>query len=541
MMSAFSRPGRPAVNNHPTMEAAPMHMRRTLLAVTALALGLLLAGEPALAQKKTLVVALNQDPDILDPTPSRTYVGRIIFEQMCEKLYEIDENLRIHPQLAADLPTVTEGGRTVTIKLRPGVKFNDGTPMNAEAVRYSLDRHLNMKGSSRRSELESINSIDVVDPLTVRLRLKVPFSPLLAILADRAGMPVSPAVATKLGDKFGTAPVCVGPWQFVERVAQDRIVLERSPHYFDKGAAKFDKVIFRIIPDDNVRLANLRSGDIDMMHLVGPTDAANLRKEGKYEVSSVTGIGYSGLTINLHNKNGKPPQPPGDLGTPLANDPRVREALDLSIDRVALNQVAWDGQYTPGCTPISPVSPFADKSRKCPTRDVAKAKKLLAEAGLAGGYSFEMMIVNDPQQRRVAEVIQGMAKEAGFNISLKPSEFASALNENDAGKDQAFLIGWSGRVDPDANIFQFQTCGASLNTTQACDEGLDVILKRAREVSDVSQRISLYRQAVDKFAFGRRNILYLYHLNYIVAYPKSLKGYKAVPDGLIRLKGVSWQ
>jgi len=540
MMSAVLRLNLPAVN-HPTMEAAPMHIRRAALAVAALGLGLLLAAEPALAQKKTLVVALNQDPDILDPTLARTYVGRIIFEQMCEKLYEIDENLKIYPQLAADLPTVADGGKTVTIKLRPGVKFNDGTPMNAEAVRYSLDRHLNMKGSNRRSELESVNSIDVVDPLTVRLRLKVPFSPLLAILADRAGMPVSPAVATKLGDKFGTAPVCVGPWQFVERVSQDRIVLERSSHYFDKSVAKFDKVIFRIIPDDNVRLANLRSGDIDMMHLVGPTDAANLRKEGKYDVSSVTGIGYSGLTINLRNKNGKPPAPPGDLGTPLANDPRVREALDLSIDRVALNQVAWDGQYTPGCTPISPVSPFADKSRKCPTRDVAKAKKLLAEAGLANGYSFEMMIVNDPQQRRVAEVLQGMVKEAGFNVSLKPSEFASALNENDAGKDQAFLIGWSGRVDPDANIFQFQTCGASLNTTQSCDEGLDVILNRAREVSDVSQRISLYKQAIDKFAFARRNILYLYHLNYIVSYPKSLKGYKAVPDGLIRLKGVSWQ
>ena len=517
-----------------------MLMRRVLIAVTTLCLGFGLAAEPAQAQKKSLVVALNQDPDILDPTLARTYVGRIIFAQMCEKLYEIDENLRIFPQLAADLPTITDGGKTVTIKLRPGVKFNDGTPMTAESVRFSLDRHLNMKGSNRRSELESVNTIEVVDPLTVRLKLKTPFSPLAAILADRAGMPVSPAAANRLGEKFGTAPVCVGPWQFVERVPQDRIVLEKSPHYFDKGAAKFDRLVFRIIPDDNVRLANLRSGDIDMMHLVGPTDAANLRKDGKFDVSSVTGIGYSGLTINLRNKTGKT-KPPGDLGTPMANDPRVREALDLSIDRVALNQVAWDGQYTPGCTPISPVSPFFDKTRKCPARDVAKAKKLMADAGLSGGYSFEMMIVNDPQQRRVGEVLQGMAKDAGFNISLKPSEFASALKDNDDGKDQTFLIGWSGRVDPDANIHQFHTCGGSLNTTLACDEGVDAILNRAREVSDLTQRTSLYRQAVEKFAFGRRNVLYLYHLNYIVSYPKNLKGYKAVPDGLIRIKGASWQ
>ena len=514
-------------------------MNRGLWCAVGVLTGLMLSVAPAGAQKKALVVALNQDPDILDPTLSRTYVGRIIYAQMCEKLYEIDENLRIYPQLAAGMPTHSDGGRTVTIKLRSGVKFNDGTPMTAEAVRFSLDRHQNMKGSNRRSELDSVSSVEAVDPLTVRIRLKAPFAPLVAILADRAGMPVSPAQARKLDDKFGTAPVCVGPWQFVERVPQDRIVLEKAPHYFEPSQARFERIVFKIIADDNVRLANLRSGDIDMMHLVGPTEAASLKKEGRFEVSSVTGIGYSGLTINIRNKTGKT-GPPGDLGTPLANDPRIREALDLSIDREALNQVAWEGQYTVGCTPISPVSPFYDKGRTCPGRDLARAKKLLADAGLAGGYSFEMTIVNDPPQRRVGEVIQGMAKEAGFNITLRPSEFASALKDDDAGKLQAFLIGWSGRVDPDANIHQFHTCGGSLNTTLVCDESVDALLNKAREVSDLGQRTALYRDAIEKFTRGRRNILYLYHLNYIVAHPKNLKSYKAVPDGLIRIKGTSW-
>jgi peptide/nickel transport system substrate-binding protein len=509
---------------------------RVLLGVL---VSVLLAAGMAQAQKKTLVVALNQDPDILDPTLSRTYVGRIIYAQMCEKLYEIDANLRIFPQLAAELPSFADGGKTVTIKLRPGVKFNDGTPMNAEAVRFSLDRHLHMKGSNRRSEIDLINAIEVVDPLTVRLRLKAAFAPLVAALADRAGMPVSPTQANKLGEKFGTAPVCVGPWSFVERVPQDRIVLEKSPHYWDPGQARFDRLVFRIIADDNVRLANLRSGDIDFMQRVAPPDAVALKKEGRFEVANVTGIGYDGITINLHNKTGKA-QPPGNLGTPLANDPRVREALDLSIDREALNQVAWDGQYTPGCTPIAPISPFYDKAHKCPTRDVAKAKKLLADAGLASGYGFEMTIVNDPQQRRVGEVVQGMAKEAGFAITLRPAEFASALNEDDAGKLAAFLIGWSGRVDPDANIHQFQTCGGSLNTTRSCDETIDALLNKAREVTDTAQRAALYREAIDKFAGQRRNVIYLYHTNYIVAYPPNLKGYKAVPDGLIRIKGTSW-
>ena len=514
--------------------------RRAVWCLVGMLVAAMLPASAAHGQKKTLVVALDQDPDILDPTLSRTYVGRIVYAQMCEKLYDIDESLRIFPQLAADLPSFTDGGKTVTIKLRPGVKFNDGTPMNAEAVRFSLDRHQHMKGSNRRSEIDLITVIEVVDPLTVRLRLKAPFSPLVAALADRAGMPVSPAQASKLGEKFGTAPVCVGPWSFAERVPQDRIVLEKSSHYFDPGQARFDRLVFRIIADNNVRLANLRSGDIDFMQRVAPPDAVSLKKEGRFEVASVTGIGYDGVTINLHNKTGKT-QPPGNLGTPLANDPRVREALDLSIDREALNQVAWDGQYTPGCAPIAPISPFFDKSRKCPTRDVAKAKKLLADAGLSSGYSFEMTIVNDPQQRRVGEVIQGMVKEAGFNITLRPAEFASALNDDDAGKLQAFLIGWSGRVDPDANIHQFQTCGGSLNTTRSCDEGVDALLNKAREVTDQAQRTALYREAIDKFAGQRRNIIYLYHQNYIVAYPRSLTGYKAVPDGLIRIKGTSWQ
>ena len=494
---------------------------------------------PAAAQKKQLVVALNQDPDLLDPTLARTYVGRIIFAHMCEKLYEVDEQLRIVPQLAAELPSYADGGKTVTIKLRRGVKFNDGTPMDAEAVRASIERHRTLKGSTRASELNSVTAVEAPDPSTVRLRLKTAFSPLVAILADRAGMPISPAAVKKLDDKFGTAPVCVGPWTFTERVPQDRIVLDKSTHYVDPAAAKYDRLIFRIIPDDNVRLANLRSGDIDVMHLVGPTDAASLRKEGKFEVTSVTGVGYQGVTINLRNKNGKF-NAPGDLGTPMANDPRVREAFELAIDREALNQVVWDGQYTPGCTPISPVSPFFDKTRKCPGRDVARAKKLLAEAGHPNGLAVEMTIVNNPQQRREGEVIQGMVKEAGFNLSLKPSEFASALKDDDDGKHQLFQIGWSGRVDPDANIHQFHTCGGSLNQTLACDEAIDAPLNKAREVSDVAQRAALYREATEKF-LKRRNILYLYFQNYIVAHPKNLKGSKAVPDGLIRLKGTSWQ
>src|SRR5438093_8813288 len=120
---------------------------RTTLCLVLSALLLALWPGAAHAQKKTLVVALNQDPDVLDPTLARTYVGRIVFSHICEKLYEIDEKLQIHPELAAEMPKYADGGRTMTIKLRSGVKFNDGTPMTAESVKFSLDRHISLKGS----------------------------------------------------------------------------------------------------------------------------------------------------------------------------------------------------------------------------------------------------------------------------------------------------------------------------------------------------------------------------------------------------------
>src|SRR5438876_11759273 len=162
----------PTIRNR---EESPMRRltQALLLIIATLALLAMHAGA-AQAQKKTLVVALNQDPDILDPTLARTYVGRIVFSHICEKLYEIDEKLQIHPELAAEMPKYADGGRTMTIKLRSGVKFNDGTPMTAESVKFSLDRHISLKGSNRRSELASVEAVEVVDPSTIRLRLKTP-------------------------------------------------------------------------------------------------------------------------------------------------------------------------------------------------------------------------------------------------------------------------------------------------------------------------------------------------------------------------------
>lgn len=521
---------------HPPRRSPGVSVAAVLLAVLLAVWAAVFPSAPAFAQGKTIRIALNQDPDILDPTLAQSYVGRIIFANMCEKLYDLDAKGGLVPQLAAAMPRYADGGRTVEIHLRPGLKFNDGTPVDAKALQESLDRHRSLKGSNRRSELASVTGVEVVDSLTVRLTLDKPFSPLVAILADRAGMILSPAQLAKLGDRFGTDPVCVGPWKFVERVPQDRIVLERSPYYFDKKAAQINRVVFRIIPDDAVRLANLRSGDIDFAHLVPPTDVKQLKQDPKLALSQVPGPGYTGITVNLANKHGKT-NPPEPLGTPLAGSEKVREAFELSIDRAALNQVVFDGLYEADCTPLPAVSPYHPKNLACSGRDLAKAKRLLAEAGHADGVKFELMIVNDPVNNRLGQVIQGMAAEAGIQVSLRPMEFASSLTQSDNGTYEAFLINWSGRADPDANIHQFQTCKGSLNVTLACTPEIDDLLNKAREVSDVKERQALYQQAIAKFT-ERHNIIYLYHLTYIVAFKKGISGYVATPDGLIRMKGV---
>src|SRR3954447_64729 len=141
----------------------------------------------------TLTVALAEDPDQLDPTLARTFVGRIVFANLCEKLYDVDSSLNVVPQLAAGMPKFSHGGKTVTIKIRQGVKFNDGTKLDAQAVKTSLDRHRKLPDSACASELAAVTSVKVVDPSTVQLKLDQAFAPLPSLLAVRSGMIMSPA------------------------------------------------------------------------------------------------------------------------------------------------------------------------------------------------------------------------------------------------------------------------------------------------------------------------------------------------------------
>lgn len=368
----------------------------------------------------------------------------------------------------------------------------------------------------------------MVDDHTVKLNLAAPLSPLVAALADRAGMIVSPKAATAMGDKFGTAPVCAGPYKFVERVAQDHITVEKFDKYWDKDKIHVDKIVFQPIPDNSVRLANLRSGGLDFIERVAPTDLPQIRGDANLAVAAIGEIGYQGITINTDN---------GPMSkNPLGQDARIREAFSLSIDRQALNQVVFNGEFIPGNQWVTPGTLYYDKSHPVPKRDIAKAKALLKEAGVEHP-SFTLMFPNNTEPQQVNQVIQSMAAEAGFDIKLQATEFASSLKLSTEGQMQAYQIGWSGRVDPDGNIYSFVACGAPLNDGHYCNQTVDAELKAARAVDDPAERAKHYDKAADQL-LKDLPIIYLYHRKWIYAYNKKVTGFVPYPDGLIRPQGL---
>ncbi|HEY1798843.1 MAG TPA: ABC transporter substrate-binding protein [Stellaceae bacterium] len=506
-------------------------MRLRILAILAglmLTAGMLASGAGA----QTLHIGLAEDPDLLDPTLARTYVGRIVFASLCDKLVDISPELDIVPQLATSWDWVDDN-KGLVFHLRQGVKFQDGTPFNAAAVKYSIERHLDLPGSNRKAEISAVKSVEVIDDNTVKLVLSEPSAPLLAALTDRAGMIVSPTAAEKEGDKFSSHPVCAGPFKFVERVPQDRIVLERFADYWNKDAIHFDKIVFQPIFDSTVRLANLQSGSLDLIERVAATDLDTVKHDSRLQLSSITSLAYTGLTINAGN---------GDRAkSPLGQDPRVREALEWSIDRDALNQVVFNGQFQPGNQWVAPNNRYYVKDHPIPGRDVAKAKALLAAAGVPKP-SFELMVPTSAENQRAAQVIQAMAGEAGFDIKLRATEFASALDLSVKGDFQAFLVGWSGRTDPDGNIYNFVSCKGpkGLNTTHYCNKDVDAALDAARLTSDPAARLAQYKIVADH-VLKDRPIIYLWHQKWLYAATTKLKGFTPYPDGLIRPQGLTLQ
>ncbi len=485
---------------------------------------------PVLAQEptQTLKIALAEDADILDPTLARTFVGRIVFMGLCDKLFDINQKLEIIPQLATSFEYADP--KTLILHIRPGVTFHDGEKLDAAAVKYSLERHATMAGSTRKAELSAMDHVDVVDPLTVKVSLKAPSAPFISQLADRAGMIVSPKAAEAAGKDFGLHPVCAGPFKFAERVAQDHITLDRFPGYWDAANIHFARVTYQIMVNSAAKFANLQAGAVDIAERLAATDVPAAKANSKIKVDIIPSLGYQAMEFNISRKDG--------AKTETGQSALVRKALELSIDRKALVDVVYNGIHTPVAQGVPASSPFYAKDIAVPGRDIAKAKALLAQAGVKLPVPVTLTVSTNPDQQQSGEVIQSMAAEAGFDVKVRATEFTALLAQEDSGEFQAALEGWSGRVDPDGDVYTFLHTGAPLNNWQYSNKDVDTWLDAARVTNDQAERRALYAKVFTK-AHEELPLMYLYTTSWVTALSTKITGFQPVADGMIRLQGLA--
>jgi peptide/nickel transport system substrate-binding protein len=500
-------------------------MKQALHVLAAVGLAVTIAAAPvATVQAQSLAIGLQDDPDQLDPHRSRTFAARVVLTALCDKLVDAAPDLAIVPRLATSWSWSADGLR-LSMTLRRDARFHDGALLDAEAVKASLNRAKTLPDSLRKGDLASLERVEVDGPNAVTLVLSAPDASLLAQLADRAGMIVSPRADVPPG----TPPACSGPFRFVERVAQDRIILDRFDGHWERSAYGIQRLSYHPIPNPTVRLANLRAGQLQLIERVAPSDVATVRGDRRLALATAPGIGFQGLAVNVANG------PAAD--TPLGRDRRVREALSLAIDREALVRVVFEGLHAPGIQPLPPTSPWARADIAPPARDLARARALLREAGHER-VPVELMATANPIDQQVAEVIQAMAREAGFEISIRQAELGALLRETAAGRFQLATNGWGGRIDPDGNMFGFLTCRGGFNEPKYCDETMDRLLTAARAETDPSRRKALYGEAIAKAVTDLPWIV-LYHPVWLYAVAADVQGFRAHPDGLIRLDGVT--
>ncbi|MGG5890426.1 ABC transporter substrate-binding protein [Falsiroseomonas sp. HC035] len=497
------------------------HLRLAALAISALAP----LATPALAQT-TLRIGIGADPAVLDPAQSGSFVERVVFAAMCDKLVDIGPDLQFRPEVATAWEWSADG-RALTLTLRDGARFQDGAPIDAAAVKANLDRYRTTRESRRRSELQQVSDVQAVDARTVRLVLSEPFAPLLSVLSDRAGMMLSPAVLP-MAERVGENPVCSGPFRLTRRVAQDRIEMEKFTGHWNAANIHADRLVFQPIPDSNVRLLNLRAGQLDLIERVAPVDVPSVERDARLRLVAGDSIAYQTMSLNVGN---------GPMAQrPLGRDPRVREAFERSIDRAIINQVALEGRFSPNNQPEAPGTPYHFADLAAPPRDPARAQALLRQAGHER-VAFTLKVPNQPVEAQVAEIIQAMAREGGFDISIETLESGAMVAATRRGDYEAAIAIWSGRPDPDGNIAFWLASDGFLNWGKYANPRLDALLAQARAVTDVAQRQALYRQAAEIWMADRPHLM-LYHHRWFWAMRRGVEGFVPSPDGIIRFAGL---
>ena len=495
-------------------------MRRLVLLLLVLSIA-----APAEAQVRggTIRIGMDADNTTMDPHRSTAAVDRQVYNNVYGKLVDLDARFGIVPQLAQSWE-IKNGGLTYVFKLRHGVKFHDGTDFNAEVVKWNFDRMRDPElASPRRSEIAPVKDVKVVDPHTIEITLSAPFSPLLTVLTDRAGMMVSKAAVEKFKDDFARNPVGTGPFRFGEWVKDDHLTLKRFDGYWEQGRPYLDEVVYKPIPDSSVRFTALRTGQIDVMHQIHPKDVSPAKSDRGLKVSEIPSLWWQGMHLN-------------NQAAPFTNK-ALRQALWYAVDRSVIQRVVYYGQGAPAWGPFPPSQWAQDREFADWKRDVAKAKAKLAEAGQPNGFAFTIKGWNQPTQVQELQVIQAQLKDIGVDMKVELLEFGKLLADLNSHNFVAIRLGWSGRPDPDGNAHSFLHSKGGLNRVRYSNPKMDDLLDRARSEPELGKRKALYNE-VTRLAAEDAPYVWLHHDAEVKVWSEAVRGFEHIGDGMLRMKGV---
>jgi len=434
-----------------------------------------------------LNVGLNADAVTLDPLLSTALVDRQVMLNMYDTLVRVDAQNNVQPDLATSWSYTTPTQLVFT--LRTDAKFTDGTSVDADAVIFNINRILNTPTSPRFSELATVQSVAAIDPSHVQFNLKTAFAPLLATLTDRSGMILSPAVVKNLDKNLGNAPVNAGsgPFMFKEWVKGDHLTLVRNPHYWLKDAQGIalpylDSVTYHGITNGTVEFTNLQTGTIDVADTVDPNFVSQAKSNSNLIYQQSPGLSFFGVELNVS-------------AAPL-NNVHVRRAIEWGINRDEIVNTVLKGVGVVAQGPLAPGSWAFDNSFAPYHYDVNQAKAELQMACMPQGATFTLLIPSGtPLSTQEAQFIQSELQPIGIKVNIKQETFATLLSDTQVHHFQAALLGWSGRPDPDGNIYSWFHTGGGNNNMLYSNTQVDSLLEGARASNDQATRAKDYIQA----------------------------------------------
>ena len=485
----------------------------------------------------TVTFGLENDVSNLDPMLSGLFVDRNIHYAMYDSLVRVSPKGDIIPWLAESWK-YSDDAKSVTFTLRKCVKFHDGSVFDADAVKWNIDRYIQTKGSSRTADLGSVDSVTVVDASTVRFNLKAAFSPLLGALVDRAGMMVSRKVVEAMGADFTLKPfkAGTGPFILTEAVKNDHYTLEKNPDWWgtDKDGNKLpylDKIIVKPIIDADVRLTNLRTGDLQIINQLNGKDVPAVQTDPTLTYQQVGSFSWNSLVPN---------EAPGYI----FNEKRYVKAVAMAIDRdEILAKGPAQGVGLVGYGPISPAHFAFDASFKpWPKADPEGAKKLVADVG-KGPLKFEMLVQSgSPASLQEAQLIQAQLAKADIVADIKTQLFNDIITLAQSHKHPGIAIyGWSGRLDPDGNTYDFVVANSPNNDSSYSNDQVTTLMKQERAESDPAKRKALLTQAQQIYVVDDpARVWYGFGVSPIVSI-KKLIGMESYPDRIPRFQTAQLQ